>query len=287
MDRLVYVDGIWHEGNPPVMGPVSQSAWMGTSVFDGARAFRGTAPDLDLHCRRLIDSAYAMGLKPMLTACEVEDIAWEGINRFPAEAELYIRPMFYAEDGFVVLDPESTRFTLTLLDRPLKQPTGFSAQLSRWRRPAPDMALTEAKAGCLYPNVARAIREANAAGFDTAILLDPSSNVAEFATANLFIVKDGVVQTPVLNRTFLNGVTRRRVIQLLRDDGKAVVERTLTFDDVLGADEVFSSGNLDKILPATRIDGRSFQPGPVAKRARALYFQWAEGQTQRREPARS
>lgn len=287
MDRLVYVDGIWHEGNPPVMGPVSQSAWMGTSVFDGARAFRGTAPDLDLHCRRLIDSAYAMGLKPMLTACEVEDIAWEGINRFPAEAELYIRPMFYAEDGFVVLDPESTRFTLTLLDRPLKPPTGFSAQLSRWRRPAPDMALTEAKAGCLYPNVARAIREANAAGFDTAILLDPSSNVAEFATANLFIVKDGVVQTPVLNRTFLNGVTRRRVIQLLRDDGKAVVERTLTFDDVLGADEVFSSGNLDKILPATRIDGRSFQPGPVAKQARALYFQWAEGQTQRREPARS
>ena len=283
MDKLAYVDGVWHEGNPPVMGPISQSAWMGTSIFDGARAFRGTAPDLDLHCQRLIESAYAMGLKPMLTAREIEDIAWEGINRFPAATELYIRPMLYAEDGFVVLDPDSTRFTLTLLDRPLKEPTGFSATLSRWRRPAPDMALTEAKAGCLYPNVARAIREANAAGFDTAILLDPSSNVAEFATANLFIAKDGVVQTPVLNRTFLNGVTRRRVMQLLRDDGMNVVERTITFDDVMGADEVFSTGNLDKVLPATRIADRSFQPGPVAKRARALYFDWAKTQTQARK----
>ena len=281
MDTLVYVDGTWHEGNPPVMGPVSQSAWMGTSVFDGARAFRGTAPDLDLHCQRLIDSAYVMGLKPMLTAAEVEDIAWEGINRFPSETELYIRPMFYAEDGFVVLDPDSTRFTLSVLARPLKEATGFSASLSRWRRPAPDMAPTEAKAGCLYPNVARAIRDANMAGFDTAILLDPSSNVAEFATANLFIVKDGVTQTPVLNRTFLNGVTRRRVMQLLRDDGREMVERTITFDDVLAADEVFSTGNLDKVLPATRIDSRDFQPGPVAKRARALYFEWAKSQTRK------
>lgn len=278
---LVYVDGTWHEGNPPVMGPVTQSAWMGTSVFDGARAFRGTAPDLDLHCQRLIDSAYAMGLKPMLTAAEVEDIAWEGIGRFPSAVELYIRPMFYAEDGFVVLDPDSTRFTLSVLARPLKKATGFSASLSRWRRPAPDMAPTEAKAGCLYPNVARAIRDANAAGFDTAILLDPSSNVAEFATANLFIVKDGVTETPVLNRTFLNGVTRRRVMRLLRDDGREVVERTITFDDVLNADEVFSTGNLDKVLPATRIDGRDFQPGPVAQRARALYFEWAKGQTRK------
>lgn len=278
---LVYVDGTWHEGNPPVMGPVTQSAWMGTSVFDGARAFHGTAPDLDLHCRRLIESAYVMGLKPMLTAAEVEDIAWEGISRFPSEVELYIRPMFYAEDGFVLLDPDSARFTLTLLDRPLKQPTGFSAALSRWRRPAPDMAPTEAKAGCLYPNVARAIRDANAAGFDTAIMLDPNSNVAEFATANLFIVKDGVAHTPVLNRTFLNGVTRRRVMQLLRDNGTDVVERSIPFDDVLNADEVFSTGNLDKVLPAARINDRDLQPGPVAKRARALYFEWAKGQTRK------
>ena len=281
MDRLVYVDGAWHEGNPPVMGPITQSAWMGTSVFDGARAFRGTAPDLDLHCQRLIESAYVMGLKPMLTAKEVEDIAWEGISRFPSETELYIRPMLFAEDGFVVLDPDSARFTLTLLDRPLKQPTGFSAALSRWRRPAPDMAPTEAKAGCLYPNVARAIRDANTAGFDTAILLDPNSNVAEFATANLFIVKDGVAHTPVLNRTFLNGITRRRVIGLLRDDGVQVVERSMGFDDVLNADEVFSTGNLDKVLPATRINDRDYQPGPVGKRARALYFEWAKTQTRK------
>lgn len=278
MDKLAYVDGTWHEGNPSIMGPITQSVWMATAVFDGARAFAGTAPDLDLHCQRLIDSAYVMGLKPMLTAQEIEDIAWEGIAKFPAEAELYIRPMFYAEEGFVIFDPASTRFTLTLLDRPMQKPTGFSATLSRWRRPAPDMAPTEAKAACLYPNAARAIREANAAGFDTAIMLDPNSHVAEFATANLFIVKDGVAHTPAYNRTFLNGVTRRRVMHLLREDGVEVVERSIPFEDVADADEIFSTGNLDKILPATRIGERSLQPGPVTKRARTLYFDWAKSQ---------
>jgi branched-chain amino acid aminotransferase len=160
----------------------------------------------------------------------------------------------------------------------MKAPTGFSACLSKWRRPAPDMAPTDAKAACLYPNAARAIREANAKGFDTGIMLDPNAHIAEFATANLFIVKNGVVRTPVYNRTFLNGITRRRVMRLLAEAGTRVEEASLTMDDVLAADEVFSTGNLDKVLPATRIEDRHLQPGPVTMRARELYFEWSKAQ---------
>ena len=276
MDKLFYIDGNWTEENVPIIGPNTHSIWMASAVFDGTRAFRRLAPDLDLHCQRLIDSARALDLKPPLTAQEVEDIVWEGIERFPEDAEIFIRPMFYAEDGFVLADPESVRFTLTLIEYPLPELTGFSACLSSYRRPAPDMAPTDAKAACLYPNVGRAIREANGKGFDTAVMLDIDRNVAEFATANLFFVKDGATHTPTANRTFLNGITRQRVITLLRDDGHEVVERAVPYQDVLDADEVFSTGNLNKVIPATRIDDRDIQPGPVMRRAHKLYFDYAE-----------
>jgi branched-chain amino acid aminotransferase len=106
-------------------------------------------------------------------------------------------------------------------------------------------------------------------------MLDPIGNVAEFATANLFIAKDGIVHTPVPNGTFLNGITRQRVIKLLRQVGTQVEERTLTFAEVLAADEVFSTGNYGKVLPTTRIEQRDLQPGPVAAKARAFYWEFA------------
>ena len=282
LQMLSYVDGAWHpDANPAMAGPTTQSIWMATAVFEGMRSFRGTAPDVDRHCERLITSARVMGLEPTHTARQIYDLVWEGIGKFPPETELYIRPMYHAEDGFVVLDPATTRLSICWIDRPMKAPTGFSACLSKWRRPAPDMAPTEAKAACLYPNAARAIREANAKGFDTAIMLDPNSHIAEFATANLFVVKDGVVRTPVHNRTFLNGITRRRVMALLAEASVRVEEASLTMDDVLAADEVFSTGNLDKVLPATRIEDRHLQPGPVTMKARDLYFAWSKAQVRR------
>ena len=97
------------------------------------------------------------------------------------------------------------------------------------------MAPTGAKASCLYPNVARSVGEAQEKGFEVGVVLDPSGNVAEFSYSNLFMVKDGVVSTPVINGTFLNGITRQRVIKLLRDDGFEVVERTIDFPELLGA----------------------------------------------------
>ncbi len=159
----------------------------------------------------------------------------------------------------------------------MPEPTGFSATVSRFRRPLPETAPLDAKAGCLYPNNGRALLEAKARGFDNAIVCDMLGNVAEFATANIFIVKDGVVKTPVANGTFLAGITRTRVAELLRGDGLEVRECALKPADVLDADEVFSSGNYSKVAPVTRVEDRQLQPGPVTKRARALYWDFAHG----------
>src|SRR5262249_14712729 len=159
--------------------------------------------------------------------------------------------------------PDSTRFALTLEDAPLPEFKGFSASLSPLRRPSPETAPTEAKVSGLYVHVGRISAEVEARGFNTAVVLDMNGNVAEFAAANLFSVKNGVVHTPVPNRTFLNGITRQRVISLLRAADIEVAERTLTYAEVQKADEIFSTGNYAKVMPCTKIEERHLQPGPI------------------------
>ncbi len=270
-----FLEGEWVEGNPPIMGPMTHAAWMASVVFDGARAFEGITPDLDRHCERLVNSARTFGLKAVHSAGEMLEIAQDGLKHFDKDAALYLRPMLFAESGFVSPDPESTRFCFTLYEAPLPPADGFSVCLSSYRRPAPNMAPTDAKASCLYPNSARALSEAGQRGFDNAVVLDAIGNVAELATANIWIAKDGAAITPAPNGTFLNGVTRQRVMALLRERGIKVHEGRVTWQDVLEADEVFSSGNYGKVMPITRVEDRNLQPGPVYTAAREAYWEWA------------
>ena len=275
-----YLDGDWHEGNVPILGPRSHAMWLGSSVFDGARAFEGVTPDLDRHCARVNASARALGLQPTLDVDAMVGLALHGVGKFAPDAALYIRPMYWAEQGgymSVPPDPASTRFLLCLYETPMPPPNGFSVTLSPFRRPTVETMPTDAKAGCLYPNNSRAIMEAKGRGFDNALVRDMLGNIAETGTSNIFMVKDGVVLTPVPNRSFLNGITRQRVIGVLRESGAEVVETALTMADFLDADEIFSTGNYSKVVPVTRIEDRTLQPGPLGNRARRLYWDWAHG----------
>jgi branched-chain amino acid aminotransferase len=275
---LTFFEDDWHEGNLPIMGVRTHAAWLCTSVFDGARAFEGVTPDLDLHCARVNESARVMHLKPLVSTEAWMGLAREGLKRFDRNAELYIRPMYWPEDaasGAVRPDPETTRWCLTLYVAPLPTPVGSAITLSPFRRPTRETAPVDAKAGCLYPNNARAMIEARSRGFDNCLICDMLGNVAELATANVFMVKDGVAYTPAANGTFLAGITRARVIALLRAAGVAVVETSLRYADFQAADEIFSTGNYLKVSPVTRLDDRNLQPGPVYQRARALYWEFA------------
>lgn len=273
-----YVDGDWHEGNVAIVGPRSHVMWLGSSVFDGGRWFEGISPDLDKHCARVNASAIALGLKPTKTTEEIIGLARDGLRKFDGNTAVYIRPMYWAEHGGylgVPADPESTRFCLCLYESPMLEPTGFSVTVSPFRRPSLETMPTNAKAGCLYPNNGRAILEAKSRGFDNALVLDMLGNVCETGLSNVFMVKDGVVFTPVANGSFLSGITRARTIGLLTEAGHTVVEKTLNARDFLDADEIFSTGNHSKVVPITRIENRDLQPGAVAKKARALYWEWA------------
>lgn len=277
---FTYVDGDWFSGNPPLIGPVSHAMWLGSTVFDGARWFDGIAPDLDLHCERVNRSAENMGMKPVMEAKEIERLAWEGIAKFDGKTAIYIKPMYWAEHGqmgsVVAADPDSTRFALCLFEAPMHTAKPSSLTLSPFRRPTPECAMTDAKTGSLYPNSGRMIIDARKRGFDNALVRDMNGNVVETASSNVFMVKDGVVFTPAANRTFLAGITRARIIGLLRHAGFDVREATLSVEDFMNADEIFQTGNYSKVVPVTRLDDVQLQEGPVTRKALDLYMDWAK-----------
>jgi branched-chain amino acid aminotransferase len=273
-----FFEGAWHEGNVPIMGARSHGAWLASTVFDGARVFEGTAPDLDLHCARVNRSATTIGLNPTMTPEAIVALAKEGIHRFGKDKALYVKPMYWGEGegpSTIIADPDDAGFALCIFEAPMPVPGGLSVTSTRFRRPTLDSMPTDAKAGCLYPNNARALKDVRSRGFDNALVCDALGNVAETATSNVFLAKGGVVRTPAINGTFLNGITRQRVIQLLKDDGASVEETRLTYEDFQAADEIFISGNYSKVMPVLKIDDRMLQPGPFYTRARRLYWAFA------------
>jgi branched-chain amino acid aminotransferase len=117
--------------------------------------------------------------------------------------------------------------------------------------------------------------EARSKGFDNALVADAMGNVAETATANIFMVRDGEVFTPVANGTFLAGITRSRHISNLKEIGQNVRETVLKFQDFEAADEVFMSGNMNKVTPVSAFNERQYQVGPITRKVREMYWDWA------------
>ncbi|MDT8856568.1 branched-chain amino acid aminotransferase [Paracoccaceae bacterium Fryx2] len=274
-----YFENRWHDGDIAVMRAADHGIWQGSSVFDGARQFDGVAPDLAAHCARVNRSAEALMITPTVGTAEMVEIAREGLRAYGPGKAVYIRPMYWALDGSdlgVAPMAGATGFALCLEAVPMPDAaTTTTLTRTRFRRPVLEDNVCNAKAGCLYPNNARMLVEAKAKGFGNALVADAMGNVAETATANVFMVRDGVAFTPIANGTFLSGITRARHIANLRADGVEVVETVLSFDDFHAADEVFLSGNFAKVTPVREFDGTSYQHGPVTRRARQLYMDWA------------
>ncbi|SFD89394.1 branched-chain amino acid aminotransferase [Roseivivax sediminis] len=279
-----YVDGAWHSGDAAIMRAADHGAWLGSTVFDGARFIDGMAPDLDRHCARTNRSAKALMIEPTKTDAEILEIAREGLAMFPRSAPVYVRPMYWSlnsEPSAIMpkIGAEHTGFALCLEEFPML-PEEHLVSLGRtsFRRPVLDDNVVNAKAGCLYANNARMLREVGLRGFENALVADAMGNVAETATSNVFMVRDGVVFTPIPNGTFLAGITRARHIENLRADGIEVVETVLTFSDFEAADEIFLTGNLNKVTPVGRFEDRTYEFGPLTRRARQIYWDWAAGQ---------
>lgn len=274
-----YFNGTWHEGDAMIMRAADHGAWLGSSVFDGARYVNGVHPDLDAHLARVNRSAEALMLRPTMGVEQMLDITREGLSKYAKDAAVYIRPMYWGIHGDVtaiVPQPEETGFAICLEEIPMAPETASTTLgRTRFRRPVMEDAVVNAKAGCLYPNNARMLADVRSRGFGNALVADAMGNVAESATANVFMVKDGAVFTPIANGTFLAGITRARHIANMEAEGIDCFETVLTFKDFEEADEVFLTGNMNKITPVTGFEDISYQVGPMTKRLRQMYWDWA------------
>lgn len=278
-----YFEGRWHDGDLAVMRAADHGSWLGTTVFDGARYANGVVPDLAAHCARVNRSATALMITPTVASEDMVQIVREGLAAYTPDTAVYIRPMYWALEGGdlgIVPKEGATGFAISLEAIPMA-PAGASTTLTttRFRRPVMEDNVVNAKAGCLYPNNARMLAEARSKGFGNALVADAMGNVAETASANVFMVRDGVVFTPIPNGTFLAGITRARHMTHLRANGYDVCEAVLTFDDFRTADEVFLSGNMMKVTPVSAFDDRQYNSGPVTQVVREMYWDWAASET--------
>lgn len=274
-----YFEGQWHEGDIPVMNAADHGLWQGSSIFDGARLFDGLIPDLDAHCARANRSAEALMITPTMDADEMVEIAKEGLRKYAKGSAVYIRPMYWAIHGSEMgVSPMAgaTRFALCLEEVAMPDPEkGTTLTTTSFRRPVLADNVCNAKAGCLYPNNARMLVEAQQKGFGNALVQDALGNVAETATANVWMVKDGEYFTPIHNGTFLAGLTRKRHMKNLREAGYVVNESVLTLDDFRGADEVFLSGNFSKVQQVAAFDDVTYSQRTFTRKAREIYMDWA------------
>mgnify|MGYP001803379275 FL=1 len=274
-----YFNGAWHDEDVAIMRAADHGSWVGTTVYDGARYFDGRSPDLEAHCARVNRSAEALMITPTMEASEIVAAVQEGLKAYGPDEAVYIRPMYWALDGDVsgiVPKANSTGFAICLEAVPMAdQNASTTLGRTKFRRPVLEDNVVNAKAGCLYPNNARMLAEVRRNGFGNALVADAMGNVAESATANVFMVKDGAVFTPIPNGTFLAGITRARHIDNMRKDGMEVHETVLGFADFEDADEVFLSGNMMKVTPVTAFEDSQYQIGPVTRRVREMYWDWA------------
>ena len=274
-----FFNGAWHDEDVAIMRAADHGSWVGTTVFDGARFFDGRAPDLEAHCARVNRSAEALMITPTMDPADIVAAVRDGLKAYETSDAVYIRPMYWALDGDasgIVPEAGATGFAICLEAIPMAdQNASTTLGRTQFRRPVLEDNVVNAKAGCLYPNNARMLAEVRKRGFGNALVADAMGNVAESATANVFIVKDGTVFTPIPNGTFLAGITRSRHISNLRNDGTDVVETVLSFADFADADEVFLSGNMMKVTPVTAFEDTQYQIGPVTRRVREMYWDWA------------
>ena len=197
--------------------------------------------------------------------------------KFAENDDLYIKPMIWAEDGIGIIapDPNSTKLAVCIFEAPLPQ-AGMKVCMSNFIRPIANSAPTDAKASALYASTGRAMKDALERGFDNCILCDHEGYVAEFTVANLFMVKNNNVFTPKPTGTFLNGITKQRIVKLLSKTEFNVKEVKIKPEELFEADEIFATGNYVKIRAVTQYENKELQPGPIFNLAKKLYWEWVE-----------
>lgn len=273
------------------VGVLTHALNYGTGVFAGIRGyfskeegklFLFRLPD---HVRRLLASTRLMRMRLELDEAAIAQAVLEVVRAEGLREDCYIRPLAFYADEVIGVRLHGLSPVLSIVALPfglyIDKADGAHCTVSSWRRPEDNVIPARGKITGAYANSAFAKSDAELAGFDEAILLNHAGFVSEGSGENIFVVRGGVVATPSLNQSILEGITRRSLITLLRDElGATVEERPVERGELYAADEVFLTGTAAQITAVSRIDHRavgSGQSGPLTRRLRELFFDVVRG----------
>ena len=265
-----------------------------TSIFEGIRCYdtpKGSAIfRLPEHVDRLFKSAKLYSMKMQFSKKQITDGIIKTVKASKLK-ECYIRPLAYYGYGTMGLTPTQNKVDVSISCWEWKMGeskagkfSGAKCKISSWVKINSNAQPIQAKAAANYSNAALARVEALENGYDEAIMLNSKGFVAEGSAENIFIVNDGMIQTPPLTSGCLQGITRDSVIQLIEENGGFVVEKDMTRDDLYSADEVFMTGTAAEVKSVTQIDKVKIgngKMGPITKALQKSFTAAAMGKDER------
>lgn len=268
-DGMIWWDGAlvpWREAKLHVL---SHGLHYASAVFEGERAYGGTIFRARMHTERLLNSARLLGFTIPWTADQI-DAAAAAVLRANTLTDAYLRPIAWRGAEQLSLAAQQTKIHLAIAAWPwpnlfgADRMKGVRLGIATWRRPSPETAPTASKASGLYMIGTLAKHEAEAAGFQDALMLDWRGRVAEATGANIFFVIEGALHTPT-PEGFLDGITRRTVMSLARHRQIRVVERAIMPEELAKASEVLLAGTAAEVTPVSRIGPHHYTPGAITE----------------------
>ena len=276
-DGFIWYDGelvAWRDAKAHVL---THALHYASAVFEGERAYGGEIFKLTEHTERLVNGAGTMGFEIPWSVAEI-DAACNETCKANDIIDGYVRPVAWRGSEMMGVSAQANTIHLAIAAWPW--PSYFSPEarnkgirltMSDWQRPSPRTAPVSTKAAGLYMICTLSKHAAEAAGFDDAIMLDWRGQVAEATGANVFMVLgDGKLHTPTPD-CFLDGITRRTVIDLAKKRGIEVIERTIMPEELAKATEMFLTGTAAEVTPVGSIDGYSYTVGDITKSLREDY----------------
>ena len=251
-----------------------------TAVFEGIRCYNtpnGSAIfRLPEHVDRFFNSAKMYGMKIRYSKKQISNAIIKTVKTSGLK-ECYIRPLAYYGYGTMGLTPTLNKVDVSIACWKWKMGeskagkfSGAKCKISKWIRIDSKSQPMQSKSAANYSNAALARVEALKNGYDEAIMLNNKGNVAEGSAENIFVVKNGIIKTPPLDADILNGITRDSVIQLIKKEHMKLVEKNITVNELLKADEVFMTGTAAEVKSVTKIDKNAIGNGGVGEITKEL-----------------
>lgn len=261
-DGFIWLNGELVEWKEARLHVLSHGLHYASAVFEGERAYDGRVFELTAHSRRLIESARLLGFEIPYSVAELDRASSLMVER-SGLSDCYIRPIAWRGSEQMGVSAQRSRIHVAIAVWPWgAYYNDLSLTRAIYDRPAPNTAPVHSKAAGLYMICTICKHDAEARGFGDALMLDYRGYIAETTGANIFLVIDGEIHTPVPD-CFLDGITRRTVMALARRRGFTLVERHILPDELRRAQEVFVTGTAAEITPVRAIDEIRYQQGPV------------------------